>query len=261
VQSRRDQPADGVAVAADRHRSSDAEREPDHAAGMGLSFFLVGVEDLRRHAAVQYGGQLPRQVHRVAQSGTHALADERGGEVSGVAEQKDPAAPPTVGQRRTERVFGDSDQLQLWGGHLAQPWPNQLGEGVEGREVRGGLAVTESKLPPVAPVTDAHIGACTVRVAHLMDAVPLAEVSRGRDISDDPALFEREIAHARADSAAHEAAGSVASEYVVGHHEVFGPVISIRVADPDAAVSIGDIGDFDVAAQYCARVPRQIEAQ
>ena len=88
------------------HRAPDGEREPDHGAGVWFSLLLVAVQDAGREVAGQDACELPRQVHRVAQAGAHALPDERRSEVGGVAEQKDVAASPSVGELGPEGVLG-----------------------------------------------------------------------------------------------------------------------------------------------------------
>ncbi len=160
------------------HRPADAEGEPDHAAGVRFSLLLVGVEDVGGQVAREDAGQLPRQVHRVAQAGAHALADERRGEVGGVAEQEDAAAPPAVGELGAEGVLGDADQFESSSATRADPRRDQRPQRVEGVEVVGGLAGQQPELPAVAGLADAHVGARADGVAHLVHALPLVEVGR-----------------------------------------------------------------------------------
>ena len=89
-----------------------AECQPDHLSRMRFAFPLVRVQQIGRERAVQHSGELPRQVRRIAQTGAHALPDERGSEVGGIAEQEDVSTAPAVGDLRPERVLGDAQQIQ-----------------------------------------------------------------------------------------------------------------------------------------------------
>ena len=54
------------------------------------------------------------QARLLASAGrAHALADERRGQVGGVAEEEHAPAAPTVGHLRAEHVVGDPDEAEL----------------------------------------------------------------------------------------------------------------------------------------------------
>ena len=96
AQSRRDQAAQQVAqLPALGHGHADERGQPDERAGVRFALSLVGVQHPLREAAVEHPGQLPGKVRRVPHAGAHPLADERRGEVGGVAEQEHPASPAT----------------------------------------------------------------------------------------------------------------------------------------------------------------------
>ena len=62
--------------------------------------------------------------------------------------------------------------------------------------------------------------------------------------------------------AAHDAVGAVAAEDVVGVDDMLSPVGAVDEGDPDTAIAIvGDVGDLDVAPQFCARVALEVGAQ
>ena len=77
-----------------RHRSGarhDRERLVGgchQAPGEGDAFRLVAVEERRVRTPLQDGGELPGQVHRVADAGVHALSAHGTVDVRGVAEQE-----------------------------------------------------------------------------------------------------------------------------------------------------------------------------
>ena len=112
------------------HPTLSASR--DHEAGVRFSLLLVGVQDGGRQAAVEHAGELPRQVHCVAQAGAHALADERRSEVGGVAEQEDVSSAPPVGDLRAKGVLGHPNQLRSVGWQVANPRRDERAQRVEG---------------------------------------------------------------------------------------------------------------------------------
>ena len=100
VHLRNDHAANQIAELAAR-RSSTGRRRARAGSWRGHVVFAPARSCPGRSAGrspVEHAGQLPRQVHRIAQPGAHALPDERRGEVGGVAEQEDVAAPPAVGE-------------------------------------------------------------------------------------------------------------------------------------------------------------------
>ena len=101
-----------------------------------------------------------------------------------------------------------------------------------------------------------------MRVTHLMNALPLVEISRCCDVHDEPALFESEVFHAGSDPAARDAVGSVASENVVGFYCVFAAVGAVGVGDADPVrAPVAEVGDLDVASQLRAWVVLEVSAQ
>ena len=87
-------PADGGgAVLAAGHRPADPDGLFHQGLGVRAAFGVVGGEQVCPGPAGEHVGELPGQVVGVAQPGRQALADERRGEVGGVAEQEDRARP------------------------------------------------------------------------------------------------------------------------------------------------------------------------
>ena len=87
-------PADGGgAVLPAGHRPADPDGLFDQGPGVRAAFGLVAGQQVRPGPAGEHVGELPGQVVGVAQPGGQALADERRGEVGGVAEQEDPPGP------------------------------------------------------------------------------------------------------------------------------------------------------------------------
>ena len=66
-------------------RRDQAPRERD-------ALGLVGVEQVRVRAPADHRGELPREVHRVAEPGVHPLAADGAVNVAGVAEEEHAAA-------------------------------------------------------------------------------------------------------------------------------------------------------------------------
>ena len=84
-------PADGGgAVLPAGHRPADPDGLFHQGCGVRAAFAVVGVEQVFPGPAGEHVGELPGQVVGVAQPARQALADERRGEVGGVAEQEDP---------------------------------------------------------------------------------------------------------------------------------------------------------------------------
>ena len=114
-------PEDVPGPAAPGHRGADELGQLDHGSRVRLALGLVAVEHRLRKVARQDAGQLPAEVHGVAQPRTQALTDERRGEVRRVAEQEDVAVAPVVGDLGAERVLRGADQPQLLRRHALDP--------------------------------------------------------------------------------------------------------------------------------------------
>ena len=211
-------------LAAAGHDRSDQLRQPDHGAGVRLAFGLVGVQvgvrEVVGQAAGQDGGQFPGEVGRVAQSGAHALSDERRGEVRGVAEQEDPPVAPAVGDLGAEGVLGHPHDVQLVERYRLGPRGDERVQTGDVAVVVGGLGGAEAELPPVAGVADAHVGPGAAGVADLVHAFPLGQVAGGVHVDDQPALVELQVGHVRVDRGAGDAVGAVAAEHVGGQQGV-----------------------------------------
>ena len=80
---------------------------------MRLALHLVGVEHGLGQVAGEDAGDLPAEVHGVADTGAEPLSDERWRQVGGVTEEEDVALAPAVGQLRPEVVLRDAHQLEL----------------------------------------------------------------------------------------------------------------------------------------------------
>lgn len=98
---------------------------------MRFAFSLVGDEYPLGQVPGEDSGELPGEVGRVAQSGAHALADERRCEVGGIAEQEDPARAPAVGELRAEGVIGDPDQFEFLDRNGAGPRADQSVQSID----------------------------------------------------------------------------------------------------------------------------------
>lgn len=96
----------GGTVLAAGHGPAHGDREADHMPGVRLALTLVGLQNSLLSALLEDAGELPGEVVGVPQPGTQSLADERRGEVGGVAEEEDPSAAPAVGEARPEGVHG-----------------------------------------------------------------------------------------------------------------------------------------------------------
>ena len=178
------------------------------------------------------------------------LSDEGWGQVGGVAEEKDVAVAPVVGQLRAEVVLRDAHKVQPVARDPLDPGSDQGLDGLDGLEVSGGLAVQEAELPAVAGLADAHVGRGALGVAQLVDTFPLVELDLAVDVDDQPALLEVEVFHGRADRRAHHTVGSVTAQDVGGQHGLGLGGEPVGEVHPDPALAVlGDIGDLDVGAQ------------
>src|SRR6202012_2271707 len=79
----------------------------DEALGEGDAFGLEGVEDGRGRAIAKNGGELPGDVHGVADAGVHALPADGRVDVRGVAEEEDAAAAEVFGDAMVHAVAGE----------------------------------------------------------------------------------------------------------------------------------------------------------
>ena len=87
-----------------RHAREGPIGRRDQAPGECDSFRLVAVEKRRVRASMQDGGELPGQVHRVADAGVHALSADRTVDVRGVAEQERAALAEMIGDAMVHAV-------------------------------------------------------------------------------------------------------------------------------------------------------------
>ena len=113
-------PADGGgAVLAAGHRPADPDGLFDQRPGVRAAFGLITGQQAGPGPAGEHVREFPGQVVGVAQPGGQALADERRGEVGGVAEQEDAAGLEPGRQPGPEGVAGGADDLQA--GQVARP--------------------------------------------------------------------------------------------------------------------------------------------
>ena len=172
-------PADGGGpVLAAGHRPADPDGLFYQGPGVRAAFGLVAVQQVLLGLAGEHVGDLPGQVVGVAQPGGQALADERRGEVGGVAEQEDPPGAEAVGQPGPEGVAGAADDLQAGQVTAPGPGPQQGAEGGRGDQVGFVLAVAQLELPAVPVAGDVHEGGGPGRVADLLHAVPGVQAGR-----------------------------------------------------------------------------------
>src|SRR5271163_3993329 len=124
---------------------------------MRFALLLIGVENVCGQVAVADSGNLPGEIHRIPNAGSHALTNEWGSEVGRVAENKNIGAAPPVGDLCAEGVLGDAQQCQLTVLDVSSPGRDQWPQCVQGAEVVGAFAGQKLKLPPVAGPSDAHV--------------------------------------------------------------------------------------------------------
>jgi hypothetical protein len=106
-------PSDGGGpVLAAGHRPPDLDGLLDHGAGVRAALGVVGREQVLAGLAGEHVRDLPGEVVGVAQPGRQALADERRGEVGGVAEQERPPGLEAAREPGAEGVAGAADDLQ-----------------------------------------------------------------------------------------------------------------------------------------------------
>ena len=142
VQPGGDGPAEEVpGLATSGHRDADELGELDERPGMRFALHLIGVEHGLGEVTGEHTGDLPAEVHGVADAGAEPLSDEGWGQVGGVAEEEDVAVAPVVGQLRAEVVLRDAHELQLVARDPLDPGSDQGLEGFDGLEVGGGLAL------------------------------------------------------------------------------------------------------------------------
>ena len=126
-------PADGGgAVLAAGHRPADPDGLFDQRPGVRAAFGLVAGQQAGPGPAGQHVREFPGQVVGVAQPGGQALADERRGEMGGVAEQEDAAGLEAGRQPGPERVAGGADDLQAGQVVASGPGPQQRRRGPRG---------------------------------------------------------------------------------------------------------------------------------
>ena len=109
------------------HRPADPDGFFHQGCGVRAAFAVVGVEQVFPGPAGEHVGELPGQVVGVAQPARQALADERRGEVGGVAEQEDPPAAEAGCHLGAEGVGRAADDLQAV--QVAAPGPGLAAAG------------------------------------------------------------------------------------------------------------------------------------
>ena len=123
----------------------------------GMPLGVIAVEQARRRPAVDLGGELPAQVHRVLEAGVQALAGRRevdmggvarqqdapgavtGREAGGVAEPRQPAGPrhPAVGSADPQQGGPELVERQRLGGRCPHPlWIEENDPGEAARPAR-----------------------------------------------------------------------------------------------------------------------------
>ena len=98
-------------------------------------------EQVFRGAAGEHVRELPGQVVGVAQPGGQALADERRGQVRGVAQQEYPVGPEPGREPGPEGVTGAADDFHAVQVVAAGPGPQQPAQGGRGDQAGFVLAV------------------------------------------------------------------------------------------------------------------------
>ena len=93
-------------------------------AGEVNPFGLVGVEEAVRGAPIDDGGNLPRQVHRVADAGVHALGTDRAVDMGRISHEEGTALPEPAGHAMVHVVGGEpvdlgDRELQVLDGPIA----------------------------------------------------------------------------------------------------------------------------------------------
>ena len=178
-----------------------------------------------------------------------------------VAQEEDRAVPPPVGDLRAEGVLGTAQQLEVVGVDGAQPRREQ---GTQRREVGVGggcLAGPQAELPPVAVLSDPHERGRALRIADLVDAVPVPQVGRGADVDHQPLLTGREVHHVGADALPDPAPRAVAAEDEVGGNRLLPPGGHVGERDGGAGRARGHVGHLDAAAQRDLGVVGEAGAQ
>ena len=182
--------------------------------------------------------------------------------MGGVTEDEHIAITPTTGHLGPERVSGDANQAQLFGGCVAQPRLDQRLDALDGLVIRGRLALEQPEFPPVAGLPHTHVRAGALEAAQLVAALPLVEFGVGVDIDDQPVLLERQPVHVRTDRRPHRAAGAVAAQYVAGLDGLLAAAHPVKEAHPHPAGPVlGDAGDLDITPQHDVRIPLEVRPQ
>src|SRR5262245_25246432 len=87
-----------------RDRSKRLIRRRDEPSCKRDALRLVGIEDLMIRALLENCGQLPRQVHRITDTGVHPLPADRTVHVCGVAEEERATIAETAGDAMMDVV-------------------------------------------------------------------------------------------------------------------------------------------------------------
>jgi hypothetical protein len=207
-------PADGGGpVLAPGHRPADRDRLAHRGPGVRAAFAVVAGEQVLPRLPGEHVGDLPGEVVGVAQPGRQALADERRGEVGGIAEEKDAPGLEAGGDPGAEGVAGTADDFQAGQVAATGPGPQQPGEGVRRDQACFVLAVAQLELPAVLVPGYLHEGGGPGGVTDLLHAVPGIQAGAGADVDDQPSFGEAEIVHGDADQFPYGAAGAVAAQH------------------------------------------------
>jgi len=177
------------------------------------AFGVVAGEQVLAGLPGQHLRDLPGEVAGIPQPGGQALADERRGEVRGIAEQEDAAGLEAGRQPGAEGVAGGADDLQAGQVAAPGPRPQQPAEGVRGGQGGFVLAVAQLEFPAVAVAGDLHEGGGPGGVADLLRAIPGIEGGRGAYVDDQPSFGKPEVIHGDAGQLPYGAAGAVAAQH------------------------------------------------
>ena len=208
-----DPPDRGGAVLAAGHRPADPDGLFHQGPGVRAAFGLVAGEQAGAGPAGEHVCEFPGQVVGVAQPGRQALADERRGEVGGVAEQEDAPGLEPGRQPGAEGVTSGADDLQA--GQVAAPGPRaqQGAEGGWGDQAGFVLAVQQPEFPAVPVAGDVHEGGGPGGVADLLHAVPGVQAVLGLDVDHQPVLGEAQVLHGDPGQVPDGAVGAVAAQH------------------------------------------------
>jgi hypothetical protein len=189
-------PADGGApVLAPGHGPADHDGLFDHDPRVRAPFGVIAGQQVLPGLAGEHVRDLPGEVVGVAQPGGQALADERRGEVGGIAEQEDAPGLEAGRHPGTEGVGRAADDLHA--AQVAAPGPGseQFAERLRGDQAGFVLAVPQLKLPAVPVAGDLHEGGGPGGVADLLHAIPRVKAGIGPYVDDQPSFGKPQVFH------------------------------------------------------------------